>query len=124
MGPTAHSTELGELSTRRRGRIGAAFLALVLNGALVFLLASLGTPPAPLPGPTIEPIVAHLILEPLTLHIESTVPALTPRLIKPVLRLADKAPDFPIDAPQETPAPREHSDPQLSDGSPSSPRVT
>lgn len=121
MGPRLRQPPDTGNATRRRN-IGCGLLALLLNGALVYLLASLGTSRSP-EAPVGEPIVAHLILEPLRLHLDSRLPALTPRL-KPILRPADRPPDFPIETPVETPAPRVPSDPQMADGSPTAPRVT
>src|SRR6185437_7221009 len=121
------ASESGQLGQRGRGRYGsravAALVALLLNGALVFLFTRLGGVRTA-DAPTVEPILATLIVEPRRVHVVSPLAALVPHLIRPVLRPPDMPPDFRIDGPSEEPAPQKPSVPQLGTGSRSPPRVT
>ncbi len=121
------AADSGQSGQRGRGRYGsrivAALVALLLNGALVYLFTALGGVRTP-EAPTVEPMLAALIVEPRRIHVVSPLAALAPHLVRPVFRPPKMPPDFRIDGPAEEPAPQKPSDPQLGTGSASSPRVT
>jgi periplasmic protein TonB len=101
-------------------RGSAAILALVLHGAVVYLLAGyLGVVRIPQP-PSVEPILASLIVQPRSVPATSRLPAMSPTdLIKPAYLPPDTPPNFRIDVPVEAPPAQKPSEPQLGDGSPS-----
>jgi periplasmic protein TonB len=118
MGRPASRQTLGSGRRRYLSRTSAAVVALILHGALVYLLASqLGVLRLPTP-PNVEPLLVTLMFQPRSLPAAPQLTAMQPEMARLHSHLPDTPPDFRIEVPTEA-LPPQNSLPELGNGAPS-----